>query len=81
MDFKEERKLWDAINRLYVLEPEQRTISNFGSIVGELKERLYPTSGDGDAHAFREAMDKVVLWEPKNQEFTLKFANLLPIPN
>jgi type IV secretion system protein TrbE len=41
MDFKEERKLWDAINRLYVLEPEQRTISNFGSIVGELKERLY----------------------------------------
>ena len=41
MDFKEERKLWDAINRLYVLEPEQRTISNFGSIVGELKERLH----------------------------------------
>jgi hypothetical protein len=37
-------------------------------------------SGDGDAHAFREAMDKVVQ-EPKNQEFTLKFANLLPIPN
>ena len=41
IDFKEERKLWDAINRLYVLEPEQRTISNFGSIVGELKERLH----------------------------------------
>ena len=41
MDFKEERKLWDAINRLYILEPEQRTISNFGSIVGELKERLH----------------------------------------
>ena len=41
MDFKEERKLWDAINRLYVLEPEQRTVSNFGSIVGELKERLH----------------------------------------
>ena len=41
IDFKEERKLWDAINRLYVLEPEQRTVSNFGSIVGELKERLH----------------------------------------
>ena len=25
MDFKEERKLWDAIERVYVLEPEQRT--------------------------------------------------------
>ena len=30
MDFKEERKLWDAIERMYVLEPEQRTVSNFG---------------------------------------------------
>ena len=25
LDFKEERKLWDAIERVYVLEPEQRT--------------------------------------------------------
>ena len=30
MDFKEERKLWDAIERMYVLEPEQRTVSIFG---------------------------------------------------
>jgi type IV secretion/conjugal transfer VirB4 family ATPase len=41
IDFKEERKLWHAIERMYVLEPEQRTISNFGSIIGELKERLH----------------------------------------
>ena len=41
LDFKEERKLWDAIERVYVLEPEQRTISNFRNIIGELKERLH----------------------------------------
>jgi type IV secretion/conjugal transfer VirB4 family ATPase len=41
LDFKEERKLWDGIERMYVLEPDQRTISNFGNIIGELKERLH----------------------------------------
>lgn len=41
MDFKEERKVWDAIERMYVLEPDQRTVSNFANIVGELKERLH----------------------------------------
>ncbi len=41
MDFKEEQKLWNAIERIYVLEPAQRTISNFSSIVGEMKDRLY----------------------------------------
>jgi type IV secretion/conjugal transfer VirB4 family ATPase len=41
MDFKEEQKLWSAIERMYVLEAEQRTISNFASIVGELKDRLH----------------------------------------
>ncbi|HEY1759363.1 MAG TPA: DUF87 domain-containing protein [Bryobacteraceae bacterium] len=41
LDFKEERKLWDAIERVYLLEPGQRTISNFGNIIGELKERLH----------------------------------------
>ena len=40
MNFKEERKLWHAIEQMYVLKPEQRTVSNFGSIIGELKERL-----------------------------------------
>jgi type IV secretion system protein TrbE len=41
LDFKEERRLWDAIERIYVLEPGQRTISNFANIIGELKERLH----------------------------------------
>ena len=41
LDFKEERKLWDAIERVYMLEADQRTISNFVNIVGELKERLH----------------------------------------
>jgi type IV secretion system protein TrbE len=47
MDFKEERKLWHAIERMYVLEPEQRTVSNFGSIVGEMKDRLHRWSRGG----------------------------------
>lgn len=41
LDFKEERRLWDALERIYVLEPGQRTISNLANIIGELKERLY----------------------------------------
>ncbi len=41
IDFKEERRLWDAIERMYMLEPNQRTVSNFTNIVGELKERLH----------------------------------------
>jgi type IV secretion system protein TrbE len=41
LDFKEERRLWDAILRMYVLEPQQRTVSNFANIIGELKERLH----------------------------------------
>jgi type IV secretion/conjugal transfer VirB4 family ATPase len=41
LDFKEARRLWDAIERVYVLEPEQRTVSNFANIIGELKERLH----------------------------------------
>jgi type IV secretion/conjugal transfer VirB4 family ATPase len=47
LDFKEERRLWDGIERLYVLEPNQRTISNFCNIVGELKERLHRWTRDG----------------------------------
>ncbi|MEZ2346996.1 VirB4 family type IV secretion system protein [Terriglobus sp. RCC_193] len=47
LDFKEERKLWDAIERTYVLEPEQRTFSNFANIVGELKERLHRWTAKG----------------------------------
>jgi type IV secretion system protein TrbE len=41
LDFKEERKLWDAIERVYMLEADQRTLSNFVNIIGELKDRLH----------------------------------------
>ena len=41
LDFKEERKLWDAIERTYMLEPDQRTVSNLANIIGELKGRLH----------------------------------------
>ncbi len=41
LDFKEEQKLWSAIERVYMLEPGQRTVSNLGNIIGELKERLH----------------------------------------
>ena len=47
LDFKEERRLWDAIERMYMLEPDQRTISNFANIIGELKERLHRWTGNG----------------------------------
>jgi type IV secretion/conjugal transfer VirB4 family ATPase len=51
IDFKEERKLWDAIERMYVLEADQRTLSNFANIIGELKERLHRW-GKGGQHGF-----------------------------
>jgi type IV secretion system protein VirB4 len=41
LDFKDDTKLWNAIERIYMLEPEQRTVSNFANIIGELKDRLY----------------------------------------
>jgi type IV secretion system protein VirB4 len=47
LDFKEERKLWAGIERAYMLEPEQRTLSNFANIVGELKEPLHRWTRQG----------------------------------
>jgi len=47
LDYREERKLWDGIERVYVLEPEQRTISNFSKILGELKDRLHRWTRQG----------------------------------
>ncbi len=41
LDFTDEMKLWRAIERIYVLPADQRTFTNFASIVGELKDRLY----------------------------------------
>ena len=47
LDFKEERKLWEAIDRMYVVAPEQRTLSTFSQIIGELKERLHRWTKEG----------------------------------
>ncbi|MGB0064913.1 MAG: DUF87 domain-containing protein, partial [Terracidiphilus sp.] len=41
MDFKEEQKLWNGIERMYTLDAGQRTVSNLASIIGELKDRLH----------------------------------------
>jgi len=58
LDFKEERRLWEAIERIYVLEPSQRTLSNFANIIGELKERLYRwTRGGQYGFLFDNAVD------------------------
>jgi type IV secretion/conjugal transfer VirB4 family ATPase len=58
MDFGQERKLWDGIERKYVLEPEQRTLSIFCKIVGELKERLHRwTQGGQYGFLFDNARD------------------------
>ena len=41
MDFREEQKLWGAVERTYMLEPTQRTVSNLAGIIGEMKDRLH----------------------------------------
>ena len=41
MDFREEQKLWRAVERTYMLEPTQRTVSNLAGIIGEMKDRLH----------------------------------------
>jgi type IV secretion/conjugal transfer VirB4 family ATPase len=48
IEFREQRKLWDAIDRMYTVPAEQRTLSTFASLIGEpLKERLYKWTGEG----------------------------------
>lgn len=41
LDFREERQLYSGIERMYMLDREQRTVSNFAEIIGALKERLH----------------------------------------
>ncbi len=41
LDFQEEKQLYSAIERIYVLDREQRTVTNFAEIIGGLKDRLY----------------------------------------
>lgn len=47
LDFKEERRLWEGIERIYVLEPRQRTITNLANILGDLKDRLHRWTRQG----------------------------------
>ena len=47
LDFKQEQKLWNAIERIYLLEPAQRTLTSLASIVGELKDRLHRWTRSG----------------------------------
>ena len=46
LDYREERNLWDAIERMYVVAPDQRTLSTFAEIIGELKGQASPL-GEG----------------------------------
>ena len=47
LDYNESRKLWDAIERMYTVPREQRTLSTFASIVGELGNRLHRWTREG----------------------------------
>lgn len=47
LDYKETRKLWDAIERMYTVPAEQRTLSTFADIIGELKDRLHKWTRGG----------------------------------
>ena len=68
LDFKEERQLYSAIERIYVLEPEQRTLSNLAEIVGELKERLHRWTRAGQ-YGFLFDNDKDTLTFSRFQTF------------
>jgi fructosamine-3-kinase len=55
---KKNAAFWDAIERIYVLDPRPRTISNFGNIIGELKERLHRwTRSEQYGFPFDKAID------------------------
>ena len=41
LDFNPGIPLWEAIDRTYLLETDQRTLSNFANIIGDLKDRLH----------------------------------------
>ena len=58
LDYKETRKLWDAIERMYTVPAEQRTLSTFADIIGELKDRLHRwTKGGQYGFLFDNAVD------------------------
>ncbi|HET9281378.1 MAG TPA: hypothetical protein VFR24_05395 [Candidatus Angelobacter sp.] len=58
LGFEEERKLYAAIERVYVLDESQRTLTNFADIVGPLKDRLHRWTCAGQyGHIFDRERD------------------------
>ena len=58
LDYKEIRQLWDAVERMYTVPREQRTLSTFANIVGGLKDRLHRwTQGGQYGFLFDNAQD------------------------
>lgn len=47
LDYREERRLWEAVERMYTVPVEQRTLSTFANIIGELRERLHRWTREG----------------------------------
>jgi type IV secretion system protein VirB4 len=47
LDYREERKVWEAVERMYTVPQEQRTLSTFANIIGELSERLHRWTREG----------------------------------
>lgn len=47
LNHAEQRKLFQAIERMYTVPLEQRTVSTFASIIGDLKDRLHRWTSDG----------------------------------
>ena len=64
LEHQEERKLWNAVERMFQVPVEQRTLSTFASLVGELKDRLHKWTAAGQ-YGF--------LFD--NQEDTLSFSS------
>ncbi len=64
LDFKEERKLYEAIERMYLVSPEQRTLSTFAEIIGELKERLHRWTNNGQYGFLFDNTDDTLSFAP-----------------
>ncbi len=47
LDYKETRRLWEAVERMYTVPAGQRTVSTLADIIGELKDRLHRWTRDG----------------------------------
>ena len=58
LSYGEEQQLYSAIERVYILDPEQRTLTNLADLVGPLKDRLHRWVRGGQyGYAFDNAVD------------------------